>query len=224
MSQKWLKDFKLQRGKLSECIRLVSLPDFQWNKLGIQKQECLMVQQRGKNAKGPQNVGLSERCKEEWIRMMEKPRVLSSQEPNKGQREQPLSWGLPLHPQQGPLFPSPEVVQVELGVQAGAGRLPEDASPPLKQKESWGPEPHLLTPGFIQLRPLNLPLLLSRFSRVWLCATPETGSPPGSTIPGILQARTLEWGASSRLRKKIRQSFSYYCSKTTNTNLGKNIA
>ena len=191
MSQKWLKDFELQWGKLSECIRLVSLPDFQWNKLGMQKQECLMVQQRGKNAKGPQNVRLSERCKEEWIRMMEKPRVLSSQEPNKGQREQPLSWGLPLHPQQGPLFPPPKVVQVELGVQAGAGRLPEDASPPLKQKESWGPEPHLLTPGFIRLRPLNLPLLLSRFSRVWLCATPWTSA--YQTPPSLGFSRQEYW-------------------------------
>ena len=33
-------------------------------------------------------------------------------------------------------------------------------------------------------------LLLSRFSRVQLCATPET-------VPGILQARTLEWVAIS---------------------------
>ena len=37
---------------------------------------------------------------------------------------------------------------------------------------------------------LLLLLLLSRFSRVQLCATP-----PGSPIPGILQARTLEWVA-----------------------------
>ena len=37
-------------------------------------------------------------------------------------------------------------------------------------------------------------LLLSRFSPVRLCAT---GSPPGSLIPGILQARTLDWGAIS---------------------------
>ena len=37
-------------------------------------------------------------------------------------------------------------------------------------------------------------LLLSRFSRVQLC-DPIDGSPPGSTIPGILQARTLEWVA-----------------------------
>ena len=41
------------------------------------------------------------------------------------------------------------------------------------------------------------PLLLpSRFSCVRLCATPY-GSPPGSRIPGILQARPLEWGAIS---------------------------
>ena len=38
-------------------------------------------------------------------------------------------------------------------------------------------------------------LLLSRFSRVWLCVT--HGSPPGSSISGILQARTLEWVAIS---------------------------
>ena len=42
---------------------------------------------------------------------------------------------------------------------------------------------------------LLLLLLLSRFSRVGLCATPcdpIDGSPPGSPVPGILQARTLE--------------------------------
>ena len=33
-----------------------------------------------------------------------------------------------------------------------------------------------------------------RFSRVRLC-DPTDGSPPGSSIPGILQARVLEWGA-----------------------------
>ena len=42
--------------------------------------------------------------------------------------------------------------------------------------------------------PLLLLLLLSRFSRVRLC-DPIDGSPPGSPIPGILQARTLEWVA-----------------------------
>ena len=38
-------------------------------------------------------------------------------------------------------------------------------------------------------------LLLSRFSHVRLCVTPKDGSPPGSPVPGILQARTLEWVA-----------------------------
>ena len=39
-------------------------------------------------------------------------------------------------------------------------------------------------------------LLLSRFSHVRLC-DPIGGSPPGSSVPGILQARTLEWVAIS---------------------------
>ena len=39
--------------------------------------------------------------------------------------------------------------------------------------------------------------LLSRFTCVWLCATPIDGSPSGSAIPGILQARILEWVAIS---------------------------
>jgi len=43
---------------------------------------------------------------------------------------------------------------------------------------------------------LLLLLLLSRFSRVRLCATPETAAHQ-APIPGILQARTLEWVAIS---------------------------
>ena len=39
-------------------------------------------------------------------------------------------------------------------------------------------------------------LLLSHFSHVRLGATPD-GSPPGFAVPGILQARTLEWVAIS---------------------------
>ena len=39
-------------------------------------------------------------------------------------------------------------------------------------------------------------LLLSRLSPVQLC-NPIDSSPPGSPIPGILQARTLEWVAIS---------------------------
>ena len=44
-------------------------------------------------------------------------------------------------------------------------------------------------------QPLLL-LLLSHFSRVRLC-DPIDSSPPGSPVPGILQARTLEWVAIS---------------------------
>ena len=40
-------------------------------------------------------------------------------------------------------------------------------------------------------------LLLSCFSSVRLCVTPRDSRPPGSAIPGILQARTLEWVAIS---------------------------
>ena len=43
---------------------------------------------------------------------------------------------------------------------------------------------------------LLLLLLLSHFSPVQLC-DPIDGSPPGSPVPGILQARTLEWVAIS---------------------------
>ena len=39
---------------------------------------------------------------------------------------------------------------------------------------------------------LLLLLPLSRFSRVWLC-DPIDSSPAGSPVPGILQARTLQW-------------------------------
>ena len=39
-------------------------------------------------------------------------------------------------------------------------------------------------------------LLLSLFSRLTLC-DPIDSSPPGSRVPGILQARTLEWVALS---------------------------
>ena len=42
----------------------------------------------------------------------------------------------------------------------------------------------------------GLLLLLSRFSRVRLCVTPET-QPTRLPIPGMLQARTLEWVAIS---------------------------
>ena len=40
-------------------------------------------------------------------------------------------------------------------------------------------------------------LLLSRVSQCPTLCDPIDGSPPGSSVPGILQARTLEWVASA---------------------------
>ena len=44
---------------------------------------------------------------------------------------------------------------------------------------------------------LLLLLLLSRISHVQTLCDPIDGSPPGSSVPEILQARTLEWVAIS---------------------------
>ena len=54
----------------------------------------------------------------------------------------------------------------------------------------------ILNELFGQLNVMRL-LLLSHFSRVQLLCDPIDGSPPGSSVPGILQARTLEWVAVS---------------------------
>ena len=51
--------------------------------------------------------------------------------------------------------------------------------------------------------PLLLLLLLSCFSRVRLC-NPIDGSPPGFSIPGILQARILGWVAISFSKKVVQ--------------------
>ena len=53
----------------------------------------------------------------------------------------------------------------------------------------WSRAPH----GHVFIPLDRLLLLLSHFSRVRLYATPLDGSPPGSAVPGILQARTQEW-------------------------------
>ena len=42
--------------------------------------------------------------------------------------------------------------------------------------------------------------MLSRFSRVWLFATPTDCSPPGFSVHGILQTRKLEWVSISSSR------------------------
>ena len=66
----------------------------------------------------------------------------------------------------------------------GRGSYTEDV-------ESW--QKPALTANYIELWQA---LLLSRFSRVWLC-DPIDSSPPGYPVPGILQVRTLEWVAIS---------------------------
>ena len=44
---------------------------------------------------------------------------------------------------------------------------------------------------------MSVLLLLSRFNRVRLCATPSTAAHQAPPVPEILQARTLEWVAIS---------------------------
>ena len=55
--------------------------------------------------------------------------------------------------------------------------------------------------------------MLSRFSRVRLC-DPIEGRPPGSIVPGILQARILEWVAislSSSWKEKSESEVAQSC-------------
>ena len=58
-------------------------------------------------------------------------------------------------------------------------------------------------------------LLLSCFSRVRLC-DPIDRSPSGSTVPGILQTRTLEWVAISFSEELPRDVFIYIKIKKAN--------
>ena len=55
----------------------------------------------------------------------------------------------------------------------------------------WGGSPDSKTPDHQRTKPAAAAKSLQ--SCPTLC-DPIDGSPPGSTIPGILQARTLEWG------------------------------
>ena len=72
------------------------------------------------------------------------------------------------------------------------------ASPEVNSRLNWDRfcfRAHSLVCWLASLKmSLRLLLLLSRYSRIWLCDRID-GSPSGSTVPGILQARTLEWGA-----------------------------
>ena len=63
-------------------------------------------------------------------------------------------------------------------------------------------------------------LRLSHFSCVRLC-NPIVGSPPGSPVPGILQARTLEWVAiafsKACMHAKLLQSCQTLCEAPLST-------
>ena len=57
---------------------------------------------------------------------------------------------------------------------------------------------HLIDEERLRLREYRGATLLSRFSRVQLCAASQTAAHEApSPFPGILQARTLEWVAIS---------------------------
>ena len=68
----------------------------------------------------------------------------------------------------------------------------KDAMLSLLLKWGWASVPLLSI-----LLSVTLELLLSHFRSVQLYGTPIDGGPPGSSIPGMLQARTLEWVAIS---------------------------
>ena len=61
------------------------------------------------------------------------------------------------------------------------------------------------SPPLLTCTRLLLLLLLSRFSCVWLC-DPIDGSPPGSPVPGILQARTLLQCMKLKSESEVSQS------------------
>ena len=65
-----------------------------------------------------------------------------------------------------------------------------------KKKDVWTLRHYRSNAEFDTLIDLVIVLLLSHFSRVRLC-DPIDSSPPSSPVPGILQARTLEWVAIS---------------------------
>ena len=69
----------------------------------------------------------------------------------------------------------------------------------LERMRRKGNPPALLGGMWIGTAPVqkSMLLLLSHFSRIRLYVNPRDGSPPGSWVPGILQARTLEWVAIS---------------------------
>ena len=64
-----------------------------------------------------------------------------------------------------------------------------------------GWEDNSMSPKVVQL------LLLSRFKSCLTMCDPTDGSPPGSPVPGIFQARTLEWVKQCRAGVYCQLSF-----------------
>ena len=74
-----------------------------------------------------------------------------------------------------------------------------------KNREAWHAAVHTVTESDVTQLQNNYHLAAAAAMSLQLCPTlfdpieynPVDGSPPGSPVPGILQARTLEWVAIS---------------------------
>ena len=97
---------------------------------------------------------------------------------------------------------TPELLLL-LQQRTGSSSQPPHTCPACRPPGHFLPSPgHRELSNFSESLQLPLPLyiqhllllLLSHFSHV---CDPTDGSPPGSTIPGVFQARTLEWVAIS---------------------------
>ena len=71
-------------------------------------------------------------------------------------------------------------------------------------RETWWATVHRVTKSWTQLKRLNMhtPISIAAAAAKLLQSSPTLcdpidGSPPGSPVPGILQATTLEWVAIS---------------------------
>ena len=84
----------------------------------------------------------------------------------------------------------------DLGSISGLGRSPAEGKGYPLQYSGLENSMNSIVHEITKSRTWLLLLQLSHFSRVHLC-DPIDSSPPGSAVPGILQARTLEWVAIS---------------------------
>ena len=66
-------------------------------------------------------------------------------------------------------------------------------------RKAWWATVHRVAKSQTRLKPLTAAAAKSLQLCLTLC-DPIDGSPPGSPVPGILQARTLEWVAKTRMQ------------------------